>query len=276
MGIPNNELEQITNQYLDEVEEDVSVELGEFYSDGWTIDNKEMAMKVDYVIHKMEEKIAEDEAIAESQKAPLQAKIDKLEEGKTKIDEWLERSTKSYKNTIESLKNHLILFHMRTIEAEKEENKKREAEGKKPLKISKSIKLTYRDLTSKVKQPSIIKDDNELLNWVESNYSNAINLDSLIQIVEETKNKNEEFITLNKLEELLQNAYSEFVKREKSLAWGEFKKTLTKGYKNVYETNEDGEEVIVDTKLVYYDGDGLEVPVELIEHGVEFGWKLNK
>lgn len=276
MGIPNEELNQITDQYLEEVDEDVEVELGEFRSEGWTIDNKEMAMKVDYLLHKLEEKIAEDELIAESQKAPLQAKIDKLEEGKTKIDEWLERSTKSAKATIESLKNHLILFHMRTVEAEEKENEKRVADGKKPLKISKSIKLTYRDLTSKAKQPEIVKDDDKVISWLEDNYSNSLKIFEIENFIKEKYENDDVYVTVAELNEFLSKMNPDFVKVEKKLAWSEYKKTLTRHMTEIKETDEKGDEVIVGTKSVYLDECGAEVPIELIEQGVEFGWKLNK
>ncbi|GAB6989507.1 hypothetical protein [Paenibacillus pini] len=276
MGILNDELESITNQYLEETEDNVELELAGFNTEGWTIDNKEMAMKVDYLLNKLEEKNAEDEEISKAQKAPLQAKIDKLEEGKAKIDEWLERSTKSRKANIESLKVHMHLYHQRLIAAEELENEKRVSEGKKPLKISKSIKLTYRDLTSKVKQPEIIKDDSLLTDWVVDNYSDTISLDELKSILK-SKEKNEESqVSINELIDLISKAESSYIKREAKLSWGDYKKSLQQKSINIVELDDAGKEVIVGTELIYVDENGSRVPVQLIERGVEYDWKLNK
>lgn len=261
MGIPDNELEQITNQYLEETEDNFEIELAEYCGEHWTIDNKEMAMKIDYVVHKLEEKIASEEAISETQKSPLQAKIDKLNEGIAKIDEWLDRSTKSYRANIENLKQHLHLYHMRVIEAEEIENEKRIAEKKKPLKISKSIKLTYRDLTSKVQQPEIKKDDTLLTAWVEENQSRPIPVSNLLNFL---KSKEEDAqLTVKEIYDFLGTYEAEHVKREPKLSWGELKKTLT--------------EKDINGKLFYIDESGQVVPyVELIKRGVAYDWKLLK
>ncbi|MCR8641420.1 hypothetical protein NV379_02010 [Paenibacillus sp. N1-5-1-14] len=277
MGILNNEVELITDKCMEEIEDDLEIELAEFQSEGWTINDKETAMRIDYVLHMLEEKIAEDEAIAKSQKEVIQAKIDKLEEDKSRYDDWLERSTKGYRNRIADLKLHLHLYHQRLIEAEELENVKRVSNGNKPLKISKSIKLTYRDLVSKQQQPEIIKNDELLKDWIVDNYSSYISYAELAALLERKEAEEVCQVSVRELEELISKNNSEYVKRDVKVNWGEFKKTLQLGTKNIKETLESGEEVVVGTKLIYCDENGVEIPnVTLIDQGVKFDWKLNK
>lgn len=276
MGILNEDLQQITNEFLEEVEDNIEVEIAGFSTEGWTVNDKVTAMKIDYLLNKLEEKNEEDEAIAEAQKAPLQAKIDKLEEGKARIDTWLERSTKTRKADIDSLKVHLHLYHQRVVAAEELENEKRVADGKKPLKISKSIKLTYRDLTSKVQNPEIIKDDEQLAHWVVKNCSELIPTYELKDILNSKEENYHSHISITDLIELISRYESSFIKRDAKLSWGEFKKTLKQKTVNIVELDEEENEIITGTKTIYVDENGSELPVQLIERGVEYDWKLNK
>lgn len=261
MGIPDNELQQITNQYLDEADDNIEQELAPFITEGWTINDKEMATRVDYVIHKMEEKIEEDEQIANGQKEVLQAKIDKLQEGIDKLNEWLDRSTKPYKSRIDDLKTHLHLFHQRTIEQEEETNKKRIEEGKKPLKISKSIKLPYRDLVSREQSPEITKDDAALITWIEDSYTERVPVEKVVEAIE--LHKEQGHIKFTYLMDLLKPYDAEYLKRDTKLAWAELKKTL--------------EEVDMKGKLIMVNEDGEEIPhIKLTGKPRTFDWKLNK
>jgi hypothetical protein len=274
MGIPDNELDQITNQYLEESEDNFEIELAEYCGDHWTIDTKEMAMKIDYVLSKLEEKIALDEAIAIVQKAPLQAKIDKLNEGIAKLDEWLERSTKGYRANIEDLKQHMHLYHMRLIEAEEIENEKRVAADKKPLKISKSIKLTYRDLTSKVQQPEIKKDDELLAAWVEEKQSTPVSVYEIAKLIEGKDEYDQ--LSVKEIYDFLKSYQSEYVKRDPQLAWGELKKTLEQKEVDVISIIDD-HEIVVGKRLAYFNEYGEEVPhIELTKRGVVYGWNILK
>ena len=141
-----------TVQYQNEVDNIIEDQDETFWlqqDTGWKIDSLELAVWADEKIHEKEVKIAEVEKVADGNIATLEAKIEKLKQ-------WKEESTKKDKTDITFFKEHLHLWHMKKIEEERAENVELLAKGKKEKKLSKTIKLPYRDLTCKAQQPVIL------------------------------------------------------------------------------------------------------------------------
>jgi hypothetical protein len=124
-------------------------------NEAWCIDSMGLAVWADNLIHDKEESIAEIENVADSNIEALKAKIEKLEQ-------WKEDSTKKYHNDITFFKEHLHLWHMKTIRDEKIENEELIALDKKPEKLSSTVKLPYRDLTCRTQQPVITVNGKEI------------------------------------------------------------------------------------------------------------------
>lgn len=142
----------------------------------WKITSLELATWADEKIHEKEVKIAEVEKVADKNIEALKAKIERLEQ-------WKEDATKRDKDDITFFKEHLHLWHNKKIEQEKLENEELKAKGKKEKKLSKTIKLPYRDLTSKIQQPVILingkepikaKDDELFVKYVKENNPECI------------------------------------------------------------------------------------------------------
>lgn len=153
---------------------------------GWKIDSLELAVWADEKIHEQEIKISEVEKVADSNIAALEAKIDKLKQ-------WKEESTKKDKADITFFKEHLHSWHMKKIEEEKSENVELLAKGKKEKKLSKTIKLPYRDLTCKAQQPVILingkepskaKEDKEFIDFVKRDNPEFIETKELVKWAE--------------------------------------------------------------------------------------------
>lgn len=149
----------------------------------WRITSLELAVWADEKIHERELKIAEVEKIADQNIEALKKKIEKLEQ-------WKEDATKKDRDSITFFKEHLHLWHKNLLEQEKLENEELKAKGKKEKKLSKTIKLPYRDLTSKTQQPSILingkepakaKDDMEFVQFVK------VSNPEFIKTIEEVK-----------------------------------------------------------------------------------------
>lgn len=183
-----------TIQYQNEVNNIVEDQDETFWlqqDTGWKIDSLELAVWADEKIHEKEVRIIEVEKVADSNIAALEAKIEKLKQ-------WKEESCKKDKGDITFFKEHLHLWHMKKVEQEKDENAELLAKGKKEKKLSKTIKLPYRDLTCKAQQPVI-----------------------LINGKEPTKAKEDkEFVALVKKD------YPEFIETKESVKWSEYKASL--------------------------------------------------
>ncbi|MWV44870.1 hypothetical protein GRF59_14710 [Paenibacillus sp. HJL G12] len=142
----------------------------------WKITTLELAVWADEKIHEKEVKAAEVEKVANSNIEVLKAKIEKLEQ-------WKQEATKKDKDDITFFKEHLHLWHKKTLEQEKSENEELKAKNKKEKKLSKTIKLPYRNLTSKVQSPVILingkepakaKDDELFVQYVKENNPDCI------------------------------------------------------------------------------------------------------
>ncbi|MGM1044791.1 MAG: hypothetical protein ACQEXX_01455 [Bacillota bacterium] len=149
----------------------------------WKITSLELAVWADEKLHELEVKISEVEKVADSNIDALKAKIEKLEL-------WKEEATKKEKDNTTFFKEHLHLYHQRVMEEQMLDNEKLIANDKKPKKITKTIKLPYRDLTCKSQSPSILingkepakaKDDEVFLKYVKENNP------EFIKTVEEVK-----------------------------------------------------------------------------------------
>ncbi|MBX4152379.1 host-nuclease inhibitor Gam family protein [Paenibacillus lautus] len=183
-----------TVQYQNEVDNIIEDQDETFWlqqDTGWKIDSLELAVWADEKIHEKEVKIAEVEKVADGNIEALEAKIEKLKQ-------WKEESTKKDKTDITFFKEHLHLWHMKKIEEEKVENVELLAKGKKEKKLSKTIKLPYRDLTCKAQQPVI------LINGKEP--SKAKSDDEFVKFVKESN--------------------PEFIETKEEVKWGEYKATL--------------------------------------------------
>lgn len=202
-----------TVQYQNEVDNIIEDQDETFWlqqDTGWKIDSLELAVWADEKIHEKEVKIAEVEKVADDNIAALEAKIEKLKQ-------WKEESTKKDKADITFFKEHLHIWHMKKIEEEKAESTELVAKGKKEKKLSKTIKLPYRDLTCKAQQPII------LINGKEPSKAKAD--DEFVKFVKEST--------------------PEFIETKEEVKWGEYKVTLqtkTHDGKLVY-VNQDGEPI---------------------------------
>lgn len=142
----------------------------------WKINSLELAVWADEKIHEKEVKIAEIEKVADNNIEALKAKIEKLQQ-------WKETASKKDKDDITFFKEHLHLYHKKVIEEEKYINEELKLKGKKEKRLSKTIKLPYRDLTCKTQQPKIIingkdttsaKDDEVFVAYVKANNPECI------------------------------------------------------------------------------------------------------
>lgn len=142
-------------------------------AEGFAIDTLDLAVWADEKVHDAEVKIAEIETLANERIQVLQSKIDKLNDWKTDAQD-------PYVRTIEFFKPRLLAYLAAEID------KQIKAKAKK---ISKSIKLPYRNLVSRSQQPSVERNEDLLLKWAEENAP-------------------------------------EFVERKSSVKWGALKETL--------------------------------------------------
>jgi hypothetical protein len=184
MGIPNYENE--INEILGEEEETYSLQQDQ----SWAIRDINTAVWADNLIPEKELTIAQKTKIADDQIAALEAKV-------AKFKEWKINSTKKEVSDIEFFKSHLHAFHMRQIAEEESINEALVAAGKKAKKITKTIKLPFRDLTCKAQQPEILINGKEI-----------------------AKAKDEEVFV-----NFVKSNNPEFIKEE--VKWGDYKKTLT-------------------------------------------------
>lgn len=166
----------------------------------WSVKNLETLVWCDSIIYEKEQVIAEKESIADMN-------IEKLENKIKQLKEWKENATKKEKSDIDFFQSHMMVYHMKLIDEEKEQNKILEASNKKPKPITKSIKLPFSTLTCRTQAAEALVGGKEL--------TKAKDDPAFVKFVKEN---NPEFIN-------------------EEVAWGEYKKTLTQtvvGGKQVY------------------------------------------
>jgi len=180
------------NSYQEELTNIIDEEDVQFHHDpSWKIESLELAVWADERVHEKEIRIAEVENVADSNIEALKTKIAKL-----KL--WKEEATKKDKDKISFFKEHLHLYHRKVIETEKIENEELKNKGKREKKLSKTIKLPYRDLKCSTQQPEILINGKEV-----------------------TKAKDEsEFVAFVK-----ENS-PEYIATKEEVRWAEYKKTL--------------------------------------------------
>ncbi|ASA22668.1 hypothetical protein [Paenibacillus donghaensis] len=225
--------------------------------ESWSVKDLSGAVWADGMIHEKEVKISSIEAIADNNIAALEAKIEKL-----KV--WKENSTRNDVNGITFFKTHLHLWHEKLVRSEKEENKELVAKGKKEKKLSQTIKLPYRNLTCRTQQPEITKDEEQLVQWVNTNYSEDIPVSDLEDLIDNIKASDKSGIKLSDLFTLYGEYESKFIKRDIKVAWGELKKNL------FISEDKNG-------KVVYKDDQEREVTaIQLSKQGEKYDWKITE
>jgi hypothetical protein len=168
--------EQLSEEFL-EIDEVERIRQDE----RWSIKDLATAVWADGVVAENEKKVAEIEEIYNK----------RLEEFKTKLDQWKENASKKYLNTIDFFKTHLHVYHMRVLDEER-------ARGVPESKQTKTIKLPTRKLECRKQKP-----------------------EALIDGVEVVKAKsNPKFVSYVK-----ENS-PEFIKTSEEVLWDKFKKTL--------------------------------------------------
>ncbi|KAF6565356.1 host-nuclease inhibitor Gam family protein [Paenibacillus sp. EKM202P] len=139
--------------------------------ESWRITSMDLAVWADNMIHDKEVKIASIEKVVNNNIQALEAKIEKLKQ-------WKEESTKKDSDDISFFKEHLHLWHKKTIEEEKSRNEELTANGKKAKPLSNTIKLPYHNLTAKKQRPLITingkdttkaKTDEDFIRYVKEN-----------------------------------------------------------------------------------------------------------
>lgn len=203
MGLEN--YESSMNEIMEE-ESEFSVYRND---EKWSVKNLETLIWCDSIIYEKEQAIAEKENIADNN-------ISRLEEKITLLKEWKENATKKEKSDIDFFQSHMMVYHMKLIDEEKESNKILEANGKKPKPITKSIKLPFSTLACRAQAAEAFIGGKEL--------TKAKDDPAFVQFVKEN---NPEFIN-------------------EEVAWGEYKKTLK-------QTTVDGKLVYLDDASQFVD-----------------------
>ncbi|MGG1650534.1 hypothetical protein ABHN03_25275 [Paenibacillus sp. NRS-1775] len=179
------------NDELNEILEDQDYTYQLKQDESWRIASMDSAVWADGMIHDKEIKIAGIEKVANDNIQALEAKIEKLKQ-------WKDESTKKDIDDISFFKEHLHLWHKKTIEEEKMRNAELVAEGRKVKALSSTIKLPYRNLTAKKQRPSIIINGKDT--------TNAKTDEKFISYVKENS--------------------PEFIKVTEEVKWGDYKDTL--------------------------------------------------